>query len=86
MQGNILNWKRNEVEAYSAEQRRIFDRGYLATLQESKMRLTDDPIAEIKSNSIITQSGEEVYVDAIVRIILYQTPETRKILTNIRHQ
>ncbi|PTU22056.1 hypothetical protein P175DRAFT_0508923 [Aspergillus ochraceoroseus IBT 24754] len=46
--------------------RRIFDRGYLATLHESNMRLTEDPIAEITSNSIITRSGEEMSVDAIL--------------------
>jgi hypothetical protein len=31
------------------------------------MRLTDDSIVEIKSNSVITRSGEEIHVDAIVR-------------------
>ncbi|KAJ5725207.1 uncharacterized protein N7483_006564 [Penicillium malachiteum] len=46
--------------------RRVFDRGYLATLEDSKMRLTDDPIVEIKPNSIVTRSGEEVHVDAIL--------------------
>ena len=61
---NILN---NRTQANDS-QRRVFDRGYLATLEDSKMRLTDDPIAEIKSNSIVTRSGEEVHVDAIVSI------------------
>ncbi|KAF3400319.1 Baeyer-Villiger monooxygenase [Talaromyces pinophilus] len=46
--------------------RRIFDRGYLATLHKSNMRLTNDPIVEITKNSIITSSGEEIYVDAIL--------------------
>ncbi|KAF7595184.1 hypothetical protein BBP40_006928 [Aspergillus hancockii] len=46
--------------------RRIFDRGYLNTLCDRKMRLTDDSIVEVKSNSIVTRSGEEVYVDAII--------------------
>ncbi|KAL3479650.1 hypothetical protein BJX99DRAFT_268015 [Aspergillus californicus] len=46
--------------------RRIFDRGYLDSLHEHNMRLTSDPIAEITSNSIITGSGEEIFVDAIL--------------------
>lgn len=32
------------------------------------MRLTNDPIVEITENSIITSSGEEIYVDAIVSL------------------
>ncbi|KAJ5653753.1 hypothetical protein N7490_000756 [Penicillium lividum] len=46
--------------------RRVFDRGYLATLHESNMHLTDDPIMKIKTNSIITKSGQEVPVDVIL--------------------
>ncbi|KAJ5630750.1 uncharacterized protein N7484_010850 [Penicillium longicatenatum] len=46
--------------------RRIFDRGYLASLWQSNMRLTDDPIVKITANSIITRSGEELFVDAIL--------------------
>ncbi|KAL3443415.1 hypothetical protein BJX65DRAFT_199635 [Aspergillus insuetus] len=46
--------------------RRIFDRGYLSSLNEPNMRLTDDSIVEIKSNSVITRSGEEIHVDAIL--------------------
>ncbi|KAL4783784.1 hypothetical protein BJX76DRAFT_348339 [Aspergillus varians] len=46
--------------------RRIFDRGYLAALHASHMRLTDDAISEITSNSIITRSGEEIFVDIIL--------------------
>ncbi|KAJ5802448.1 uncharacterized protein N7503_004898 [Penicillium pulvis] len=46
--------------------RRIFDRGYLASLRQSNMRLTDDPIVEITANSVITRSGEELFVDTIL--------------------
>jgi hypothetical protein len=38
------------------------------------MRLTDDSIIEIKSNSVITRSGEEIHVDAIVRRYLSRIP------------
>jgi cation diffusion facilitator CzcD-associated flavoprotein CzcO len=47
-------------------QRRIFDRGYLSTLHEPNMRLTSTPITSITSNSVITSSGEEIPVDAIL--------------------
>ncbi|KAL6228819.1 hypothetical protein BDW75DRAFT_226168 [Aspergillus navahoensis] len=46
--------------------RRIFDRGYLDCLHKPNMRLTNDPIRQIKSNSILTFSGEEIFVDAIL--------------------
>ncbi|KAL2808311.1 hypothetical protein BJX63DRAFT_424697 [Aspergillus granulosus] len=46
--------------------RRIFDRGYLASLSKPNVRLTDDSIVEIKSNSVITRSGGEIYVDTIL--------------------
>lgn len=74
MQGEFLGLR--DVIVCPAEltccfmQRRIFDRGYLDSLHEHNMRLTSDPIAEITSNSIITGSGEEIFVDAIVRVLL----------------
>ncbi|KAL4876224.1 hypothetical protein BJY04DRAFT_223308 [Aspergillus karnatakaensis] len=46
--------------------RRIFDRGYLASLHSPNMRLTNSPISEITSNSIITSTGEEIPVDTIL--------------------
>ncbi|EED12797.1 monooxygenase, putative [Talaromyces stipitatus ATCC 10500] len=46
--------------------RRIFDRGYLATLHKSNMFLTDDPILEISEDSVITHSGEAFRVDTIL--------------------
>ncbi|KAL5333614.1 hypothetical protein BJX70DRAFT_403382 [Aspergillus crustosus] len=46
--------------------RRIFDRGYLSALHEPNMRLTNTPIASITANSILTTSGEEIPVDAIL--------------------
>ncbi|KAJ5934995.1 hypothetical protein N7466_004542 [Penicillium verhagenii] len=46
--------------------RRVFDRGYLATLHESNMHLTDDPMMEITPNSIITKSGQGFPVDVIL--------------------
>ncbi|KAJ5745795.1 hypothetical protein N7520_010977 [Penicillium odoratum] len=60
---------RDSVERKSRESqrpRRVFDRGYLATLHESNMHLTDDPIMKITTNSIITKSGQEVPVDVIL--------------------
>ncbi|KAL4768010.1 hypothetical protein BDW60DRAFT_220057 [Aspergillus nidulans var. acristatus] len=46
--------------------RRVFDRGYLGCLHKPNMRLTNDPIMQINSNSILTFSGEEIFVDAIL--------------------
>ncbi|KUL81484.1 hypothetical protein ZTR_09397 [Talaromyces verruculosus] len=57
---------RSRIRKSKKPERRIFDRGYLATLHKSNMRLTNDPIVEITENSIITSSGEEIYVDAIL--------------------
>ncbi|KAJ5902026.1 hypothetical protein N7495_002554 [Penicillium taxi] len=46
--------------------RRVFDRGYLNILKSNKIRLTNNSIAEITTDAILTNCGEKIYVDAIL--------------------
>ncbi|KAK1140889.1 hypothetical protein N8T08_009762 [Aspergillus melleus] len=46
--------------------RRVFDHGYLASLNKDNIRLTDDRIASITENSVVTESGDEIYAHAII--------------------
>ncbi|KAA8915542.1 hypothetical protein TRICI_002281 [Trichomonascus ciferrii] len=55
--------------------RRIFDPGYLASLHRDNVYLTTDRIARITKDSIITNSGEEYKVDAILLATGYKVQD-----------
>jgi cation diffusion facilitator CzcD-associated flavoprotein CzcO len=46
--------------------RRIFDPGYLATLKLDNVHMTNDPLAQIKANSVVTKSGKEYKADVLI--------------------
>lgn len=46
--------------------RRVFDTGYLASLQRDNVDLVTSPVVEIKQNSVLTKEGKEYPADVIV--------------------
>ncbi|OJJ47351.1 hypothetical protein ASPZODRAFT_151843 [Penicilliopsis zonata CBS 506.65] len=69
--------------------RRVFDRDYLSALHDEKMTLTNDPIVEITSSSIITKSTE-VPVDVIIlangfALTHYDTPVQGRLQSREQH-
>ncbi|EFX04994.1 short-chain dehydrogenase/reductase [Grosmannia clavigera kw1407] len=46
--------------------RRVFDQGYVDTLNRHDVRLTDERIVRVKEHSLVTNSGEEVRADIII--------------------
>ncbi|CAI7655810.1 unnamed protein product [Penicillium bialowiezense] len=46
--------------------RRVFDRSYTASLHRDNLALTDDPIVQIKPQTIVTASKKEIPTDIII--------------------
>lgn len=55
-----------QINQFNTGQRRVFDHGYLESLNKDKVRLTDDRIDRVTENSVVTKSGDELFADAIV--------------------
>ena len=49
--------------------RRVFDPGYLTSLERDNVRLTNEPIVEIDETGVITKSGQHYPADVIVSVI-----------------
>ncbi|KAA8911060.1 hypothetical protein TRICI_003941 [Trichomonascus ciferrii] len=55
--------------------RRIFDPGYLECLHDDRVTLTNDRVARITEDSIVTKSGQEYKVDVICLATGYKVQE-----------